>query len=408
MRETIVRPFRGKSEHVGGDMRRRILEGLWRPDQMLPSRRALATEYGVALATMERVVAALISDGLLRADDRRGTFVASSTRLGKTVASSAARAPQAPLTATVAVVAAVAQDLPGSDADWSLHILRACEDHLGSIPGMTMRFVDAVTQGRRPRSPSDILEDIRQSEPDGILLIDSLHRVGGALRAALPAVPVVNVLFDPEDGVSHQVTVDERHGGMRAAEHLLSQGYRPLLFFRPSFANWVENRFAGVRTAAARCGVTGVSLDLLPAEPLPELERDYAQQQEIAYEAARELLEGGLATGTGVIAPNDATAAGFMRAASERGMVAGSDYGIIGFDDYERSADLSTMRPPLERMGAEGALMLERVLRGDAGSSCVMVHHRLIPRGSTRRREEASAAEAGESDGEHGVCSRVG
>lgn len=44
---------------------------------MLPSRRELAREYRVSSVTIGRAIDSLISDDLLRADSRRGTFVSS-------------------------------------------------------------------------------------------------------------------------------------------------------------------------------------------------------------------------------------------------------------------------------------------------------------------------------------------
>ena len=374
------------SGHVVDDMRKRIGQGLWRPEQMLPGRRALAAEYGVALATLERAVAVLMTEGLLRADNRRGTFVASVgsfTRDGAS-AHSTPHSP-APLVATVAVVASITPSLSRDEAAWPLHILRACEDQLGTVPGMTMRFVSALSHDRVLRSPTAILNDLQSVSPDGIVSISNFSHLHDVL-ASFHSARVVNVLFDPEQTAMRQVTVDEPYGGLQAARHLLNQGYRKLLFFQPFGTAWVESRLEGVRTAAARAGATDVSLAIWPGKPASSPEHGEPQRhQELAYEAALKLMRGGFEAGVGVIAPNDYTAVGLMRAAREQGLEAGTDYGIIGFDDYERRADLSTMRPPLEQMGAEAARLMEHMLRGEAGPSRVMVHHRLIPRGSTRR-----------------------
>ena len=162
------------ADHVVGDMRQRILEGIWRPEQMLPGRRALAAEYGVALATLERAVAVLMAEGMLRADNRRGTFVASTaTELRKPAVPAASHPSRAPLVATVAVVASIAQEVSDNAAQWPLNILRACEDQLGTVPGITMRVVNAITRRRVLRSPTAVMEEIQQAAPDGIVLISN-------------------------------------------------------------------------------------------------------------------------------------------------------------------------------------------------------------------------------------------
>ncbi|HEX5324039.1 MAG TPA: GntR family transcriptional regulator, partial [Capsulimonadaceae bacterium] len=63
-------------KQIEKSLRHRINEGQWRAGTMLPSRRDLAKEYGVSSVTVERAIASLIAEGMLRADDRRGTFVA--------------------------------------------------------------------------------------------------------------------------------------------------------------------------------------------------------------------------------------------------------------------------------------------------------------------------------------------
>src|SRR5579871_6126246 len=64
-------------KQIAVSLRTRIHEGQWTVGAMLPSRRDLAREYGVSPITIERAITHLIADGVLRADDRRGTFVAS-------------------------------------------------------------------------------------------------------------------------------------------------------------------------------------------------------------------------------------------------------------------------------------------------------------------------------------------
>jgi DNA-binding GntR family transcriptional regulator len=60
-------------------LRGEINRGIWPAGSMLPSRRDLAKEYGVSSLTVDRAVTRLIAEGILRADDRRGTFVTSSS-----------------------------------------------------------------------------------------------------------------------------------------------------------------------------------------------------------------------------------------------------------------------------------------------------------------------------------------
>lgn len=362
-------------------MRRRIADGRWRAGEMLPGRRALAVEYGVALATLERAVAVLMSDGLLRSDNGRGTFV---TPMADSLPPEAVEPAPGICVATVALVAAIPQERFSDGTSGLLPILRACEDRLGMMPGITLRFINALAPDRTDRAHGEVVAELGMIAPDVVVLIDQfgLRFVEGTLANAA----VIHVLFDLEEDAALQVTVDEAYGGMQAARHLLRQGYAPLRYFHPFRCNWSESRLAGVRRAVGGVGVPPPDVQPGKAPPMPG---EYAEQHRMAFAAARRLLRDRLPEGVGIVAPNDAAATGFIKAAAERGIRAGSDYGIIGFDDYERWADLSSMRPPLEQLGVEAARLAERVLRDEAGPSRIMVHHRLIPRGSTRRRKGA-------------------
>lgn len=64
---------------VADDLRTAIREGRLPPGTRLPSGRELATEYGVALMTVQRAMDALKDDGLVRAHRGRGVFVRSSS-----------------------------------------------------------------------------------------------------------------------------------------------------------------------------------------------------------------------------------------------------------------------------------------------------------------------------------------
>ena len=371
-------------DDIAADMRCRIREGVWRPDQMVPGRRALAAEYGVAVATLDRAVAMLIAEGHLRSDNRRGTFVSAGAldnAAGGTVAPLAWDVDAA--RATVVIVASIPGGVTGDAAQWPLLILRAAEDRFGALRGVTTQFVNRVRPDGSDASADETVAQILERAPDAVLLIGSQ-----SIRAAMDervSIPIVDIVFDPLPGAVCQVTIDEPYGGLKAAGHLLRNGYAPILYFSPFTVDWVEGRLSGVRAALAN-GVSGGPLvwpeypALLPAGSLAD------RQDALAHAAVAELFAQGFDRGAGVVASNDIVAAAFMRVAAEHGFQAGVDYGLIGFDDYLWDADLSTMRPPLEQMGAEGARMVASLLAGEGSVSRVMLHHRLIARGSTRQR----------------------
>lgn len=56
-------------------LRQRVLEGEWKPGEMIPSEAALASSYGVALGTLRQALTLLVQDGVLRRQHGKGTFV---------------------------------------------------------------------------------------------------------------------------------------------------------------------------------------------------------------------------------------------------------------------------------------------------------------------------------------------
>ena len=91
-------PFR----RMENDLRARLGRAEWAEGALLPSRRALAQEYGVALRTVERAISGLLADGLLRAEGRWGTYVTGAAAPVPPAAPTPR--PALPLTATIGLL----------------------------------------------------------------------------------------------------------------------------------------------------------------------------------------------------------------------------------------------------------------------------------------------------------------
>ncbi len=380
------RADRRPHEQVAESLRQRIRLGQWRSGQHVPGRAALAREHGVALGTVERAVATLISEGMLRADDRRGTFVTGSESDAETRSLSPILGPSdnAALVATVGIVAPI---VPYSSVDtyegqWPVQILHACEHRLAAEPGLTMHFLNLVNTGQ-PDLPIEAA--VRQLVDDrvgvGILLLATPSPTAlSCLRQA--RVPVVIGNLDRFDSPVPQVYIDSVPGAQMAACHLLERGYRKLLYFQPFHCDWSEERLAGVRAGIASLGLPPQTLTVLPPNPDALVGLDNVQRQ-MALAAARDVLATGFAAGTGVVAPNDTAAEAFIEVAAERKLAAGRDYGIVGFDDRARDCGLTSLRPPLATLGDEAARLAIRLLRSEDAPNRVVLEHRLIARTSS-------------------------
>ncbi|GHG99733.1 GntR family transcriptional regulator [Pseudodonghicola xiamenensis] len=73
-RDTI--PASGKAAYITEEVRRRIIEKEWRQGDRIPDEAALAAEFGVARATVNKALQLLADEGLLDRRRRAGTRVA--------------------------------------------------------------------------------------------------------------------------------------------------------------------------------------------------------------------------------------------------------------------------------------------------------------------------------------------
>jgi len=96
---------------------------------------------------------------------------------------------------------------------------------------------------------------------------------------------------------------------------------------------------------------------------------------------------------TAVIAANDLCAFGAMRALQMRGLVAGQDISIVGFDDIRLAThwypSLTTVSQPFRRIGFIATQMLIDIIAGKEVEQHIIVEPRLIIRHSTGPAKQA-------------------
>jgi DNA-binding LacI/PurR family transcriptional regulator len=379
---------------------------------MVPGRRQLAAQHGVALTTLERAVATLTDEGLLRTEDRRGTFVTQPDGSGGHAASgvqSGARPDGSsghaafrvqsgawpggdPLVATVGIVVGLVP-YPARrtyESQWPVQVLEACEHQLACEPGVTMRVLNVVTPGPTHRPLPEAVDQLLSEGVDAVIVIGERVEPAFVARHAGMAIPLVFAAYDRAAHPFPQVYADDVAAGQLAAGHLLERGYRRLAYFRPFAADWATERLEGIRSVLG-AGAEASPLKVLPAEPEAALELAPGQRAAAYRHARRELADPGWLHGTGVIASNDAMAEGFVEAVQELGLTAGRDYAIVGFDDRARETGLTSLRPPLTELGEEVAHLALRMLRGGAAPTRIALRHRLIARSSTAPRVAGSA-----------------
>jgi LacI family transcriptional regulator, galactose operon repressor len=153
------------------------------------------------------------------------------------------------------------------------------------------------------------------------------------------------------DSIS-SVIVDNEVGGHLALEHLHSLGHRKIAIIRgPKALTDSSPRWRGIRNFAKE---SGFELDSRLVVDMPE-SSDPISSFESGYKLTEDLLRQKRSF-TAMLAFDDMSAFGAIRALSRAGIRVPDQCSVIGFDDVATSAiytpSLTTVRQPMETMGA--------------------------------------------------------
>ena len=400
------------------ELRKRIHQGHWRKGAMIPSRRALADEFQVSIPTVQKAVADMVAEGLLRVNAKRGTYVFGDpdpepeALLSDSASAHRGLDDARTLGMIDGHVSLIADIRPGATSlfasGWSFVIIHEAEYALAQY-GIQSRFANRFDAHRKLGGTENstaqedsaasraLLETVLAQKPVAVILHESVIRSSDrALLRQILQAGIYTIVIGDEDFGDEFVSVryDSANAGYQAAKHLIEQGCRQLLFFSAFHADWVESRAAGARLAVEAAGLPPEALRIaigpMTIETFLDEARDPHPHIPAAYHYAQEILSGDLAT-DGIIAANDDAAFGFIRAARERGLQMGADYSLVGFDDSPESQalGLTTLHPPCASMGREAARAVVRLLRGQDDLASVVLKSRLVVRASSARRQAA-------------------
>jgi LacI family transcriptional regulator len=213
---------------------------------------------------------------------------------------------------------------------------------------------------------------------DGIVIVSSRMTRRHAERLQATAVPVVLVNDTVAGSGLPTVSTAHRRGARMATEHLISLGHRQIGHVgAPDDQAAAGLRRQGVRDAMRAAGL---------GEPLVAIGDGGVSGGAQATEA---LVESGV---TGIVAYNDLTAIGALRALRRAGIGVPAGLSVVGFDDIDLAAwtdpPLTTVRQPTDTLGLWAVEHLADLLAGADGggpSRPVLLDPELVVRGSTAR-----------------------
>ena len=170
-------------------------------------------------------------------------------------------------------------------------------------------------------------------------------------------IPVVVIGRESNHKGISSVSVDNEMGARLAIAHLFELGHRRIAFIRgPKQVVDSARRWTGISEFAEEHG--------LKLEPglITEL-RDTASSSEAGFKAMMDLVRGG-ARFTAVMAFDDMTAFGAIRALTQVGVRVPEQCSVVGFDDVAAAAfynpPLTTVRQSMEQLGNIGATIFLR------------------------------------------------
>jgi LacI family transcriptional regulator len=239
-------------------------------------------------------------------------------------------------------------------------ILRGLENSLYQANYLSL-LADAHNEPHRFERYLEMLLDRRV---EGLIVIANWLVTDIKVLADLTEKQVPTVIAGREFEINtlSTVSVDNEAGATLALEHLYKLGHRDIAFLRgPKALTSSGQRWKGIRSFARSSGLT---LDPKRIAELPE-SLDANSSFEAGMHLTSELLRRGKSF-SALMAYDDITALGALRALKKRGLRVPEDCSVIGFDDVAQASlsvpSLTTVRQPMEAMGVMSAgIMLEAI-----------------------------------------------
>jgi LacI family transcriptional regulator len=165
------------------------------------------------------------------------------------------------------------------------------------------------------------------------------------------SIPTITIGRQLTDTIS-SVVVDNEGGARLGIEHLFQLGHRKIAFIRgPKFIKDSGQRWQGIRSYTR---TAGMKIDSKLVAELPNA-YDPNHAYDMGYRLTEELIRKAPSF-TALMAYDDITALGAMRALVKAGIRVPEQCSVVGFDDTAPAAlslpALTTIRQPMETMGS--------------------------------------------------------
>ena len=229
--------------------------------------------------------------------------------------------------------------------------------------------------------------ELLENSPDTLLDrgVEGMIFINTPLHRTLP-VPIV-AICDITDGPGiTRIMIDNGKAAALAVGHLVALGHRDFAVIKGPEGNGdTDDRWRKLQREFRRAGIkihpdNTEHLGVYPA-------CNEKTMSENGFTAARKIL-GRKRAFTSLLAFNDASAIGAIRALSDAGLQVPRDVSVIGFDDIPQSSftvpRLTTIRQPLSSMGELAAeTLLEKITGTNGAPSLIKIAPELVVRETT-------------------------
>lgn len=222
---------------------------------------------------------------------------------------------------------------------------------------------------------------LRSKRVDGLIIIPTTIEAIYINQLVDSGLPVVIVDRTVPDAKTDSVLLDNYQGIYDATKYLISLGHRVIAYIdRPFDLPHSLDRIRGYRKALEENGI----------KPKEELVIRGGFNYEGGAKAMEKILKMN-PTPTALIAFNDISAIGAIRAIKDRGLKVPNDISVIGFDDIPQSSftvpRLTTVHFPKYRMAEAAFDLLQKKLEGTSTDQRaeIVLPLRLVVRESTAK-----------------------
>lgn len=267
-------------------------------------------------------------------------------------------------------------------------ILRGVEDHL-----FKQSYISLLTDIQNDYSRFvSYLEMLLEHRVEGLIVLANSLRLEIDCLEILEArsFPIVVVGRKLARDSINSVEVNNATGARLALKHLYDLGHKRIAFIRgPEMLIDSKERWKGISRFAKRAGL---KLDPRLIVDIPE----DTSSPDLGYRLTEELLSRGVSF-TAIVAFDDMTAFGAIRALNHNNLRVPTDCSVVGFDDVATAAfyhpSLTTIQQPLHLLGSTGAEILFEAM-GAIGRKAEFkpVYQRLAPKLIVRESTESPGA----------------